>query len=77
MDVKKLARIIDLSCVQANSSVEEIKEAAQFAIQYNCICTFALPAHTPLLLELVKNHPAVLVQEKDLFWRYFERNTGF
>lgn len=61
MDINKIARMIDLSCVQANSSIEEIKEVAAFAIKYNCICTFALPAHTPLLIDLVKDYPQILV----------------
>lgn len=61
MDINKIARMIDLSCVQANSSIEEIKEVAEFAIKYNCICTFALPAHTPILVELLKDYPEILV----------------
>lgn len=61
MYIDKIARMIDLSCVQANSSIEEIKEVADFAIKYNCICTFALPAHTPLLVDLLKEYPEILV----------------
>ncbi|TKG93936.1 deoxyribose-phosphate aldolase [Puteibacter caeruleilacunae] len=61
MNIQEIARMIDLSCVQANSSIEEIKEVAEFAIKYNCICTFALPAHTPMLVELVKDYPEVMV----------------
>jgi deoxyribose-phosphate aldolase len=53
--------MVDLSCVQANSSINEIKEVAEFAIKYNCICTFALPAHTPVLVELLKDYPDILV----------------
>ncbi len=53
--------MIDLSCVQANSSIEEIKEVAEFAIKYNCICTFALPAHTPILINALKNYPDIKV----------------
>lgn len=61
MDISKIARMIDLSCVQANSSIEEINEVAAFAIKYNCICTFALPAHTPVLIDLLKDHPQIFV----------------
>jgi len=61
MNINKIARMVDLSCVQANSSIEEIKEVADFAIKYNCICTFALPAHTPLMIDLVKGYPQILV----------------
>ncbi len=53
--------MIDLSCVQASSSIEEIKEVADFAIKYNCICAFALPAHTPLLVDLLKDHSDIKV----------------
>ncbi len=61
MDISRIARMIDLSCVQANSSIDEIKEVAKFAIKYNCICTFALPAHTPLLIDLLKDYPQIFV----------------
>ncbi|MCL3781120.1 deoxyribose-phosphate aldolase [Prolixibacteraceae bacterium JC049] len=60
-DINQIARMIDLSCVQASNTIEEIKEVAELAIKYNCICTFALPAHTPMLIDLVKDHPSVLV----------------
>jgi deoxyribose-phosphate aldolase len=30
--------------------MEEIKESAELAKQYGCICVFALPAHTPYLI---------------------------
>ncbi|MGQ1785802.1 MULTISPECIES: deoxyribose-phosphate aldolase [unclassified Saccharicrinis] len=61
MDIHTLAKMIDLSCVQANSSIEEIKEVASFAIKYNCICTFALPAHTPLLIDALSDYPDIKV----------------
>lgn len=61
MDINQISRMIDLSCVQASSSIEEIIEVADFAIKYNCICTFALPAHTPILVEQLKDHPQILV----------------
>lgn len=61
MEINKIARMIDLSCVQASSSIEEIQEVATFAIKYNCICTFALPAHTPVLVDLLKDYPQILV----------------
>ncbi len=60
-DLSAIARYIDLSCVQANSTIDEIKEAASLAIKYNCICTFALPAHTPLLVNLLKDHDDIKV----------------
>ncbi len=50
---KEIARMIDLSCVQASSTLEEIREAAATARAHGCICVFALPAHTPLLVDLL------------------------
>ena len=58
---KEIARMIDLSCVRADSTLDEIREMAATAKQYDCICTFALPAHTPLLIDLVKDREDVLV----------------
>ncbi len=59
LDAAKLANMIDLSCVRAESSLEEIREAAETARKYNCICVFALPAHTPLLVGLLEDRPDI------------------
>ncbi len=53
--------MIDLSCVRADSTLDEIREMAETAKQYGCICTFALPAHTPMLIDLVVDCEDVLV----------------
>ncbi|MBF9014574.1 MULTISPECIES: deoxyribose-phosphate aldolase [unclassified Oceanispirochaeta] len=58
---KEIAQMMDLSCVQADSSLEEIHDAAETAKKYNCICVFALPAHTPVLVEALKDRPDILV----------------
>jgi len=57
----EIARMIDLSCVQANSTEDEIRQVAEAAKKYNCICVFALPAHTPLMIDLVKDRDDILV----------------
>lgn len=56
-----VARMIDLSCVRADSSLAEIREMAEIAKRYSCICVFALPAHTPMLIELVSDRDDILV----------------
>ncbi len=61
LNAQQIARMIDLSCVRADSTIDEIREMAAIAKQYGCICTFALPAHTPLLIDLVKDRDDVLV----------------
>ena len=58
---EKIARMIDLSCVQAYSTEDDIHQVAKTAKQYGCICVYALPAHTPLLVELVNDRPDILV----------------
>lgn len=58
---KDIARMIDLSCVRAESSLDEIREMAETAKNHGCICVFALPAHTPLLIDLVSDRPDILV----------------
>ncbi|UDQ98089.1 deoxyribose-phosphate aldolase [Lentisphaerota bacterium WC36G] len=40
-----IAKMIDLSCVQANSSYEEMQEAIALADKYNVAAVFVLPAH--------------------------------
>lgn len=59
--VKEIARMIDLSCVRADSTLDEIREMAATAKQYDCICVFALPAHTPMLIDLVSDRDDILV----------------
>lgn len=58
---KEIAQMMDLSCVQADSTLEEIQEAIATAKEFNCICVFALPSHTPILVEGLKDRPDILV----------------
>jgi deoxyribose-phosphate aldolase len=50
MTANEIAKLMDISAVRADSTMEEIKESAELAKQYGCICVFALPAHTPYLI---------------------------
>ena len=61
LNAQEIARMIDLSCVRAASTLDEIQEMAKIAMQYGCICTFALPAHTPLLIDLLKHRDDILI----------------
>ena len=61
LDAKEIARMIDLSCVRADSSLDEIREMAETAKKHDCICVFALPAHTPMLIDLVSDREDILV----------------
>ena len=51
MTTQEIARMIDISAVRADSTIQEIRESAELAKQYGCICVFALPAHTPYLID--------------------------
>ena len=55
MNLKQIAGMIDLSCVRANSTFEEIDQSVKLAEKYDVICLFALPAHTPYLIDKSKN----------------------
>jgi deoxyribose-phosphate aldolase len=50
MTTQEIAKLMDISAVRADSTMEEIKESAELAKQFGCICVFALPAHTPYLI---------------------------
>lgn len=46
MDVKNLPRLIDLSCVKANSTVEEMTQMVEMAKKYKFLCCFSMPYYT-------------------------------
>ncbi len=56
MTPQQIASMIDVSAVRADSTVEDVRDSAEMAIRYGCICVFALPAHTPYLIELLNGH---------------------
>ncbi len=51
MTVSEIARLIDVSAVRADSTLEEVGQSAELARRFGCAAVFALPAHTPFLLE--------------------------
>jgi deoxyribose-phosphate aldolase len=51
MHPSEIAAMIDVSAVRADSTLEEVKETAALATRHGCIAAFALPAHTPFLIE--------------------------
>ncbi len=51
MTAQEIAGMIDISAVRADSTLEEIRHSAELAKRCGCICVFALPAHTPYLIE--------------------------
>ena len=68
MDIKEMAmeltvhdivRMLDVSAVGPDSSESDVRKMAALAHQYNCIACFAMPAYTPLLVELLKDCPQI------------------
>ncbi|ERI89873.1 deoxyribose-phosphate aldolase [Clostridiales bacterium oral taxon 876 str. F0540] len=53
--------MIDISCVRADHSLEEIDQMILAAKKYEFICAFALPSFTSYLVEQLKNEPHIMV----------------
>ncbi len=61
LTVNDIARMLDLSAVQADSTEADVRDMAALAKQYNCVACFAMPAYTGLLAELLSDAPQVAV----------------
>lgn len=53
MTAQEIAGMMDISAVRADSTLEDIRQSAELAIRHGCIAVFALPAHTPYLVDLL------------------------
>jgi len=51
MNNQELARMMDLSCVRADSTLHEIDKTVKLAVEHNIYAIFVLPAHMPYLIE--------------------------
>lgn len=51
MTPSEIAAMIDVSAVRADSTLDEVSAVAELATRHSCICVFALPAHTPFLID--------------------------
>lgn len=61
MDLLKIPRIIDISGVRTDVTLEEIDQIVRVAKQFKFICTFAMPCFTRLLVEKLADEPDVMV----------------
>jgi len=59
MDNEKIAGMMDLSCVRADSTLAEIDEAVALAVEYGIFAVFVLPAHMPYLVEKIGSAPVM------------------
>ncbi len=61
MELKNLPRLIDLSCVKANSSWEEMNEMVALAKEHKFVCCFSMPYYTRWLIQQLKDAPDTFV----------------
>lgn len=59
LTVEKLARMMDLSAVRADVDAAEVRQLAETAKKYRCVCTFVLPCYLGELKNLLANSPEV------------------
>ena len=55
----RLASMLDVSAVRANSDRDDVCSAALIAGKYHCCAAFSLPAFTPVMAELLQEFPEV------------------
>jgi len=59
LTANELARMVDLSAVRTDVPIDEVRQLAALARQYNCICAFAMPCYTRELAALLADAPQV------------------
>ncbi len=57
----KLNRMIDISAVRTDVTLEELNMVIELAIEHNLICAFAMPCFTGILVEKLSQHKNILV----------------
>ncbi len=71
--LENLSKVIDISCVKSNHTLEEIDRMIATAKKYEFICAFALPSMTPYLIEKLKGKSNTIVggnSEFSIWMRY-------
>lgn len=58
---KMIARMIDISAVRTDVTLDELEKVASAAIEHEFICAFAMPCYTQLLVEKLSNYPHIMV----------------
>ncbi len=59
MTPEEIAAMIDVSAVRADSTLDDVRVSAAMAVRCGCICVFALPAHTPYLVNLLSESDTI------------------
>ena len=60
-DAAEICRMIDVSAVRPEDSEQEVRSMAATAVEHRCAAVFALPAWTPLVMQLLRGTTAVAV----------------
>ncbi|MCT4687924.1 deoxyribose-phosphate aldolase [Vallitalea sp.] len=61
LGVKEIPRLIDISAVRTDVTLDEVNEIVAIAKKYNFICTFVMPCFTDILIKQLKNDDNILV----------------
>jgi deoxyribose-phosphate aldolase len=59
LTVQTLARMMDLSAVRAEVDAAEVRQLAEAARRFRCVCAFVLPCYLPELKTLLADAPEV------------------
>lgn len=61
MDLLQIPRMIDISGVRTDVSMEEVDQIAQVAKQFRFICAFAMPCFTKIMVDKLRDEPDIMV----------------
>ena len=61
VNMKNIARMIDISGVRADVTLDEVESIAAAAIKHNFICAFAMPCFTELLVRKLSTYSDIYV----------------
>ncbi len=59
LTINDVARMLDISAVQPDSTEQDVRVMAALAIEYDCVACFAMPTYMALLVELLKDYPQI------------------
>jgi deoxyribose-phosphate aldolase len=61
LSTQEIPRLIDISAVRTDVTLDEVNEIVRIAKKYNFICTFVMPCFTDILINQLKNDSDILV----------------
>ncbi|MFR9649279.1 MAG: deoxyribose-phosphate aldolase [Rikenellaceae bacterium] len=56
---EQVARLIDISAVRSDSSLDDVNKVIEAAKEYNLICLFALPSFVDYVVEKMEGYPSI------------------